>query len=227
MKTLLVKDYRILMTNRKSFIWILGIGILMLATTMEIDFLIGYMMMLSLMLSAGTINYDELDNGMSFLMTLPASRKAYAIEKYVLTFINVLICGGVIFALYLITKGFVNWGFEIGDMAGITFGWIAGSCLSASVMLPLYMKFSAEKRRVVLMIFAGVIALVIIAGQSLIDNIATDGVTNGGAVVIGEMITNIEIMNPVVMLLCIFGIAVVCVAVSMLISIRIMQKKEF
>lgn len=227
MKTLLVKDYRILLTNKKSFIWILGIGILMVATTMEIDFLIGYMMMLSLMLSAGTINYDELDNGMSFLMTLPASRKTYAIEKYLLTFINVLICGAVIFLLYLITKGFVNWGFEIGEIGGITLGWIAGIGLSASVMLPLYMKFSAEKRRVVLMIFAGAIALILIAGQNLIDNMATDGVPGGGPVVIGDIVTGIEMMNPVAMLLCIFGIAIICIAVSILISIRIMRKKEF
>lgn len=227
MKTLLVKDYRILLTNKKSFIWILGVGILMLATNMEIDFLTGYMMMLALMLSAGTINYDDLDNGMSFLMTLPASRKDYAVEKYVLTLMNSLVCGGVIFILYLITKGFVNWGFEVGDMAGITLAWIAGICLAASVMLPLYMKFSVEKRRVVLLIFAGIIGAVFFAVKSLIDNMAGDGVPNGGMVVIGDIITGIEVMNPAVMLLCIFGIAGVCVAISILISIRIMQKKEF
>ena len=227
MKTLLVKDYRILFTNKKSFIWILGIGILMLATTMEIDFLVGYMMMLTLLLSAGTINYDELDNGMSFLMTLPASRKTYAVEKYVLTFINSLVCGGVIFALYLMTKGFVDWGFEIGDMAAITLGWIAGICFASSVMLPLYMKFSAEKRRVVLLIFAGTIAVIVFAAESVINKLAGDGIPNGGQVVIGDIITGIELMNPAVILLCVFGIAAVCVAISVFISIRIMQKKEF
>lgn len=227
MKTLLVKDYRILLTNKKSIFFILILGVLMVISNLEIDFLIGYMMMFSLILSAGTINYDELDNGMSFLMTLPASRKTYAIEKYVLTLINALLCGAAIFVLYLITKGFVNWGFAIGEMAGITLGWVAGIGLSASFVLPMYMKFSAEKRRVVMIVFAGAIALLVYGVDSLINNMAGDGVQNGGQVVIGDIITGIEMMNPVVMLLSILVIAVAVIGISMLISIRIMKKKEF
>lgn len=227
MKTLLVKDYRILLTNKKSIFFILILGVLMVVSNLEIDFLIGYMMMFSLILSAGTINYDELDNGMSFLMTLPASRKTYAIEKYVLTLINALLCGAAIFVLYLITKGFVNWGFAIDEMAGITLGWVAGIGLSASFVLPMYMKFSAEKRRVVMIVFAGAIALLVYGVDSLINNMAGDGVQNGGQVVIGDIITGIEMMNPVVMLLSILVIAVAVIGISMLISIRIIQKKEY
>ena len=161
MKTLLIKDYRILLTNKKFFFIILIMGIIMVVSHMDFGFLVGYMMMLTMILSAGTINYDELDNGMSFLMTLPASRKTYAIEKYVLTFINASICSVAIFVLYLITKGFVDWGFEVGEMAAMSFGWIAGIGLAASFVLPMYMKFNAEKRRVAIIVFAGTVALLI------------------------------------------------------------------
>ena len=66
MKTLLVKDYRILMTQKKSFFILLLVGVIMVISTFEIDFLTGYMMMMAMILSLGTVNYDELDNGIYY-----------------------------------------------------------------------------------------------------------------------------------------------------------------
>lgn len=227
MKELLVKDYRILLTQKKNLLLVLAIGFFMVFTTFTMDFMVGYLMMLAMILSAGTINYDELDNGMAFIMTLPASRKTYAIEKYVLTFVNVVICGVIIFVFYMLTKGFMNWGLGVGDTIAIVLGWICGIMLSSAILLPLYLKFGAEKRRVIMLILWGIVAMVLYTAQSLMKNMATDGVSDGGLVVIGEIVTGIEMMNPVVILLCILGVVVLMIAISVLISIKIMQKKEF
>lgn len=227
MKELLVKDYRILLSQKKNLILILAIGFFMVFTTFTMDFMVGYLMMLTMILSTGTVNYDEIDNGMAFIMTLPASRKTYAIEKYVLTFVNVVICGVMIFGFYLLTKGFMNWGLGVGDMVATIAGWICGIMLSSAILLPLYLKFGVEKRRVIMLILWGFVAIVLYAAQSLINNLATDGVADGGSVVIGDIVTGIEMMNPAIIVLGIVGITVVCVMISILISIRIMKKKEF
>lgn len=226
MKTLLVKDYRILLTQKKSLILILAIGVLMVISTMEIDFLVGYMMMLAMIMSAGTINYDELDNGMSFLMTLPASRKGYAIEKYVFTFINTVLCGLVMFILYLVTKGFINWGFETIEMLSVSVGWIGGIMLASAILLPLYMKFSAEKRRVIILILWGAVAAIIYSIQKVVT-MASNGVGGDKMTVVNDLLAKIETFNPIVIVAIIIGIVILSIALSMLISIRIIQKKEY
>lgn len=221
MKTLLVKDYRILLTQKKSLVLILAIGVLMIISTMEIDFLVGYMMMLAMIMSAGTINYDELDNGMSFLMTLPASRKGYAIEKYVFAFINTVLCGLVMFILYLVTKGFINWGFETIEMLSVSVGWIGGIMLASAILLPLYMKFGAEKRRVIILILWGVVAAIIYSIQKVMT------MASNGVAVVNDLLAGLGALHPVVIVAGMFGVVVLCLAVSVLISIRIMKKKEF
>lgn len=223
MKTLLVKDYRILLTQKKSLFLILIIGIFMVLMTKEIDFLVGYIMMLSIMFSAGTVNYDELDGGMAYILTLPASRKTYAVEKYVLTFLNAVLCGGIIFAMYLVTKSFVDWGYGMGEMAAMMLGWIGGVMLAAAAMLPLYMKFSAEKRRIVIWIFVGIIMLISYGMEKITKIIAGEGEMNA----VRELVMKLESMNPVILTGAAVVILMVCIAVSAFVSIGIMKKKEF
>lgn len=46
------------------------------------------MTMFRAMIAVGTLSYDETDNGLAFLMTLPVDRKTYVREKYLF----ILIC---------------------------------------------------------------------------------------------------------------------------------------
>lgn len=223
MKTLLVKDYRILMTQKKSFFILLLVGVIMVISTFEIDFLTGYMMMMAMILSLGTVNYDELDNGMAFIMTLPANRKTYAIEKYVFTMINIVACAAIMLMIYFITKGFVNWQFGAGDMVSVTAGWICGIMIAASVMIPLYLKFGAEKRRVVMMLLWGIVAVIAIGGQKLTEVMAGTEAMN----TINGFFTKISTLPAGVVVLAVVAVLVMVVIFSLGISIGIMKKKEF
>lgn len=223
MKTLLVKDYRILMTQKKSFFILLLVGVIMVISTFEIDFLTGYMMMMAMILSLGTVNYDELDNGMAFIMTLPANRKTYAIEKYVLTMINIVACAAVMLIIYFITKGFVNWQFGVSDMVSVTAGSICGIMIAASVMIPLYLKYGAEKRRVVMMILWGIVAVIAIGGQKIMEVTANTEVANA----MKDFFVKISTLPPAVIVMAVVGILAMVVIFSLGISVRIMQKKEF
>ncbi len=223
MKTLLVKDYRILMTQTKSLFILLIVGVIMAISDFEIDFLMGYMMMMAMVLSLGTVNYDELDNGMAFILTLPASRKTYAVEKYVLTFINIVLSAVAMLIVYFITKGFINWQVGAGDMMSATVGWICGIMLVASLMVPLYLKFGAEKRRVVMMILWGVVAVVAIGGQKIMEVTAnTEGMN-----AINDFFVKISTLPPAVVVLAVVAILAMAVIFSMGISVGIMKKKEF
>ncbi|MBQ8246947.1 MAG: ABC-2 transporter permease [Lachnospiraceae bacterium] len=223
MKTLLVKDYRILMTQKKSLFILLIVGVIMVISTFEIDFLTGYMMMMAMVLSLGTVNYDELDNGMAFIMTLPANRKTYAIEKYVLTMVNIVACATLMLIIYFITKGFINWQFGAGDMVSVTAGWICGIMIAASVMIPLYLKFGAEKRRVVMMLLWGVVAVIAIGGQKLAEVMAGTEAMN----TINGFFTKIRTLPVGVVVLSVVAVLVMVVIFSLGISIGIMKKKEF
>ena len=223
MKTLLVKDYRILMTQKKSFFILLLVGVIMMISTFEIDFLTGYMMMMAMILSLGTVNYDELDNGMAFIMTLPANRKTYAIEKYVFTMLNIVACAAIMLMIYFITRGFINWQFGAGDMVSITAGWICGIMIAASVMIPLYLKFGAEKRRVVMMLLWGIVAVIAIGGQKLAEVMAGTEAMNA----INGFFTKISTLPIGVVVLAVVAVLVMVVIFSLGISIGIMKKKEF
>lgn len=223
MKTLLVKDYRILMTQTKSLFILAIVGVIMVISSMDIDFLTGYMMMMAMILSLGTVNYDELDNGMAFILTLPASRKTYAVEKYVLTFVNIVLCAVAMLIIYFITRGFINWQFQAIDMISVTAGWICGIMLAASVMIPLYLKFGAEKRRVVMMLLWGIVAVIAIGGQKLAEVMAGTEAMN----TINGFFTKISTLPVGVVVLAVVAVLAMAVIFSMGISIRIMQKKEF
>lgn len=223
MKTLLVKDYRILMTQTKSLFILLIVGVIMVISNLDIDFLTGYMMMIAMILSLGTVNYDEFDNGMAFIMILPASRKTYAVEKYVLTFINIVLCAVAMLIVYSITKGFIHWQFRTVDMISVTAGWICGIMLAASVMIPLYLKFGAEKRRVVMMILWGVLAVVAIGGKKIMEVAANQEGMNA----INDFFAKISTLNPAVLEVAVIVVLAMVIFFSMGISVRIMKKKEF
>ena len=91
------KDIELLKQNR-SFLGLVIVMVIFFVCIRNDAFVIIYLGMMGGFLSISTISYDEADRGMGFLMTLPATRKTYAIEKYILGY-------GVSFLLLL--TGFV------------------------------------------------------------------------------------------------------------------------
>ena len=59
-----------------------GMGVLLLLSGVEISFILPYMASVMTSVAISTISYDSMDNGNSFLFTLPVRRKDYATEKY-------------------------------------------------------------------------------------------------------------------------------------------------
>ena len=83
MRGLIEKDLR-LMFKRKQILLVIVFVEIMLGISGSGNFAVVYFTLLGGIIAAGTLSYDEFDNGLEFLFTLPIDRKTYIRGKYVL-----------------------------------------------------------------------------------------------------------------------------------------------
>lgn len=81
MKGLLIKDWKLLLRNQKSFLVIMSVMMVLYMAIGNPVFVISYTPMLCVFVALSTITYDMFDNGAAFLFSLPFSRKDYVREK--------------------------------------------------------------------------------------------------------------------------------------------------
>ena len=222
MKGLLIKDFRLLKNQKNFFILVFVMAVFLTITggdeSSPATFVLPYVGFVCSFFVLSTISYDEYDNGNAFLFTLPFDRKIYALEKYIFG----IVTGGagllLILAFILIyidgMAGAEQTGetlFTAGVSAALLFFFLA-------VMIPFQLKFGPEKGRIAMFIvLLGTMALVFgIVKLAGLD----DSALREAARVMGRMGLS--------------GVAAVCIAaaaavmvISMLISTRILEKKEF
>ena len=101
-----------------------------------------------------TISYDYFEKGMSFLFTLPVSKKSYVLEKYLLT-VLVELC--VAAFVVLIEVGNVLLGNPADWMTLLVAGvsCFVTAMIIIAVYIPVYIKFGPEKSRIALLILIG------------------------------------------------------------------------
>ena len=85
MKGLFVKDIELMKQQKQFFILVVVMGVILnLTGSGSVSFATGYFTFVTAIFAITTISYDEFDNGLAFLMTLPVTRKQYVAEKYLL-----------------------------------------------------------------------------------------------------------------------------------------------
>lgn len=205
---LMRKDLCLLLQRSRALVIMVGVGVIIGFST-DGGFLMGYLTMISAILSIGTISYDEFDNGYPFLLTLPVTRRSYVTAKYLFCLLGVLAgwaAASVIFAGCCLVKGE---GFRMAQLTeALAFLPVAG--LMTAVMLPLQLKYGAEKSRLALAVLAGVVVALGYVGVKLFPGLpgSLSGVSDA-----------------------VFGAALVCLciaalAVSFFCSLGIMNQKE-
>lgn len=217
MKGLLIKDIRLMKVQRSFFILIYAVGVGLALFTEDSTYAVGFPTFVISLFTVSTISYDEFDNGNAFLFSLPITRKGYVAEKYCLG----ILLGG---SAWLLSSAVV---LIAGTARGI--GSAADICLAAAsvlplmllllaVMLPVQLKFGAEKGRVALLIALACIILIGSAGIktaemlhidifALLDGMPVPGL---GAVLAAALLT-----------------ALLLLAVSAGISTAVMKRKQF
>lgn len=207
MKGLLVKDFRFLLNQKASMIIFLGLGLFFMLSGKDVSLALGYTTMMIAIFTTSSISYDGFDNGMAFLLTLPVQRKTYAVSKYVFSLIVIMVMGLLISGIAIVANAF---GYSIG-MSNLAEGLVMSvswSMVIAAFTIPIYLKFGSEKSRYAMAIFVGLAFAGAYVMQGIIGDVAVR-------------------LLDVLIALGYLPVAAMVVIISMLISIRIMEKKEY
>lgn len=216
MRGFMVKDLR-LMLQRKSYLTVLFLLALFLTFQQGGMFVVMYLTMLVMMLAIGTVSYDEYDNGYSFLMTLPADRKTYVREKYLLiVLVGIVGClvGSAMFVVYMAKQGGEM---SLEESLAEAVVYLLAALLVADVMLPIQMKFGAEKGRMVLFLVIGAFAA---AGGVCVKLLQKNDSLQ-------EAVGAVSKMGMWVFVGCLVVLCLLLTLLSYCVSVHVMKKKEF
>lgn len=208
MRGLLIKDLRLFLQQKKFLIMLLVIAIL----------LNSYLTFLCCFVSLSTISYDEFDNGYAFLFTLPVGRRTYATEKYVFS----IILGVIAWLIGVLTsipfQMYQNADFVLKE--GLIEAVILLPCLFVmlAVMIPFLLKFGGEKGRTAMLVVVGIAFVVGFALVKLVEILHID---------VNKILSSLPVMNMGTIVVAAFVASFVVLLVSVVISVRIMEKKEF
>ncbi len=147
MKGLLIKDAR-LIWKQKRFLVILLFLAIMLNFNSDGTFVIAYLSFIGFSFVLSTITYDETDNGYLFLMTLPVSRKMFAVEKYVFGLLLGSFTWTVGFFISIIFKLATEGEVSLFDFSVESLLLIPVFAVMLSILLPFQFKFGSEKGRI-------------------------------------------------------------------------------
>ena len=219
MKGLLIKDFKLMLNQKKFFILIV---LILGATACFLDFdyyfLIGYFMFICSLFTISTISYDEFDNGNAFLFTLPFSRSRYVEEKYCFGILAGTCSWFLSFVITTIIQMINSNNFIFSDWMLSTLVMLPIMFVMLAILIPFQLKYGSENGRIAIIIFLGGGFVVCY----LLANLLAQSQIN-----FNSLISFINNVDPLIILLIIFAICLAILFVSMKISKRIVLKKEF
>lgn len=174
----------------------------------------GYFPYVMMILIINTIGYDELDNGYQFLMTLPINAKTYVREKYILSLAGAVFSWLIAAILYFASRALHGTSIEMQSEVPLIAAFLPVIALMGDLMIPLELKFGIENSRAVVAGLCGVLGVAIFTFAKFTgDNgiVAAFSYSMSGGM---------------------FACLAVCLMVfltvlSYVISVRVMEKKEF
>ena len=218
MKGLLIKDFKLMKNNMMFLVMIIIISIGCAAGMKNPFFALGYATALISIFSINTIAYDEYDNGMPHLFSLPVSRKIYVKEKYVFALL-ISVVGLTIATLISVGVSlFMEEQYIIKEWLGILALSLFCVILIQGVIIPVRMKFDSEKHKMAMLIVVGVMAAVV----GIIYGIAQACGIDLEAALDKVLIENAWASFGIVIVL---GICMMLVSYKL--SVRFMEKREF
>ncbi len=218
MKGLFMKDLGLVKGQKQFFGIILIMMMIFMTAYTNFAFIMAYITIMIGVLTLNTISYDEFENGMGYLFTLPVSRKEYVAEKYLFSIVTTLPGLAAVSVFSFVFSRIREIEFSVGEWAlSVVISFLLVTVVLA-VIIPLQLKFGADKSRVALMIVWGIGIMAVYLGIKVCEAF---GINWEGA------IEWIYWMKPAVSLA---GITVICgilMAISYLISVQFIEKREF
>lgn len=217
MSGLMEKDIRILLQRKQILVVFLVIAVV-LSVTQSSYFIVGYLTFISVMLAISTISYDEFDNGYPFLLTLPITRKTYVIEKYIISLLAVVTSWVLAVALCFAADGILGNPIIVKDTLIVSVAMLPVPFFFMDIMLPVQIKFGAERGRLVFVAVLGICTIVVYGGMKLLKIVGIEQ---------QDLMEKISNAPDIAVILILLGGTVLLTWISFMISNRIMEKKEF
>ena len=213
MKGLLIKDVLIMRNQKSTSLLIVLMGVMM-SIYMQSSAVIGYLMMIGGMLSLSTISYDEHENGLRYLFSLPVTRKEYVKEKYLFCIawvIICMICGSLVCYLIMVFKKQV----DMTELFATALTMFCVILVILAVSIYARIRYGSEKSRIIIYIFFG--------GISLIGFVLSKFISAEEVMAIERFVST----NAVTLMVILPIAAAIIYLISYLVSARYMEKKEF
>ena len=217
MKGLLIKDFKLMKTQKNYFLLILAITVGMSAFSEDVSFTMGFLTFVVSLFTISTISYDEFDNGNAFLFSLPITRTSYTLEKYAL---GLILGGGALVVstlLILLTNASRNIR-PVPEILLTALLILPVVLLIQAVMIPFQLKFGGERGRLAISGDFGLLLVRGVVGVKIADALHID---------IFGILGQLPAPGMGMLLALLFGAALILLLLSVRISLGIMGKKEF
>ena len=225
MKGLLIKDLTVFAKQKKFLVIVLVLAVFLTFGSEDVGFAGNYAMLILSTLTLTTISYDEMNGGMMFIFSLPATRKTYVKAKYTFAFFNLLVAATIGMLLSYVETIFKKVPFQLGDTLTVIMGMMLVMGLMLSVAIPLEFKFGAEKGRMIVTAAMFGVAFVGIGGYKLLQEVFGIDLFSS----LNKLFSGIE-SEALISCIIVGGLFVLLVLIlfcSYLIASNVMRKKEF
>lgn len=217
MKALFIQDFRYMLTQKSFLVLIALVGIVLALTQNDnYIFVIGYLGFMGMITGMMSLTMDDQSNGLTFLFSLPIDRRVYVREKYIF-----IVLMGVSFSIFatvlcLLFRMFAEYKAPLDEILATSLGTLFVMLLFVCFMLPLQLKFGAERARLASFIAIGFFFVaVLLAG--LVVNFA-DAL---------PFIQAFLSMSPVALAGIGAAFLIVCLRISYSASLRVILRREF
>ena len=218
MKGLLIKDMKLMLGQKRFFLIVMGMGIMLMFSGDEPATSMGYVTMLITIFSLNTISYDEHENGMSFLMTLPITRKTYVQEKYAFAVALATVASALSVILVYVISMIRHIDVVLKEVL-IIGGVLSGvSILIFAITLPLMVKFGSDKGRIALFAVFAVIGVLIALLAKLVEK--------PGSPLMNVVVKFSELSAGTIVFIAVFAM-ILTVLASYFVTVKIISRKEY
>ena len=217
MKVLLIKDFQLLKAQKSFFIVLIAVAVGMGLFSYDTSFITGFLTFAVSLFTISTVSYDEFDNGNAFLFSLPISRTGYVMEKYCF---GMILGGGswVLSAFMVLTAGFLKGNGLLADTLMTSLAVLPFMLIILAVMLPFQLKFNSKKGRIAII---GCVGILMLLGIIAVKAAAFMGIDAA------SLLVKLPPVSAGTLLAVAIAAALAILAVSMKLSIAIVNRKEF
>ncbi len=225
MKGLYTKDFRLFWAQKSYYLMLVVLATGTAFFSGNVAMIFTFLCVVLPMFALSSISYDQFDNGNAFLFSLPITRRSYVLEKYAFALslegIALLLSGLLAIVVTTATDDGADLVGALSELLVIIPLMGALVLILLSFMIPVNLKYGAEKGRVVLIIVVGVIVALVLLVEYLVKTIG------GTPVGLSVLVEKLERMGAGVLVLAALALAAGVCGVSVAVSLRIFQKKEF